>query len=317
MSIFSALFGCCKKAQPTYPQDTVTARDGSQITFTFYAHASLGIEWNGLHLYVDPVGEFDWESQPKADVILVCVGENSYCETPGNLSDLALSENQRNLVKALAKTGKPIVMILNEGRPRIINDIEPLADAIIDILLPSNYGADALANILAGDVNPSAKLPYTYPRHQAALTTYDYRISEETDTMEGAYDYNAVVSVQWPFGFGLSYTTFEYSNFQCSVEEFDAETELVFTVDVTNTGKVAGKEVVMLYSRDMVASMVPENRRLRAFDKVEIQPGETVTVTLKIKGSDLAFVNPKGEWTLEPGDFRMQAGNQTLMIKCK
>ena len=251
------------------------------------------------------------------DVIIACIGENSYCETPGNLSDLALSENQRNLIKALAETGKPIVMILNEGRPRIINDIEPLADAIIDILLPSNYGGDALANILAGDANPSAKLPYTYPRHQAALTTYDYKISEETDTMEGAYDYNAVVSVQWPFGYGLSYTTFEYSNFKCSAQEFGADTDLVFTVDVTNTGKVAGKEVVMLYSRDMVASMVPENRRLRAFDKVEIQPGETVTVTLKIKGSDLAFVNPKGEWTLEPGDFRMQAGNQTLMIRCK
>ena len=253
----------------------------------------------------------------KADVIVACIGENSYCETPGNLSDLALSENQRNLVKALAKTGKPIVMILNEGRPRIINDIEPLAEAIIDILLPSNYGGDALANILAGDANPSAKLPYTYPRHQAALTTYDYRISEETDTMEGAYDYDAVVSVQWPFGYGLSYTTFEYSNFQCSVEEFGADTELVFTVDVTNTGKVAGKEVVMLYSRDMVASMVPENRRLRAFEKVEIQPGETVNVTMKIKGSDLAFVNPKGEWTLEPGQFRMQAGDQTLMLNCK
>ena len=272
-------------------------------------------------------GSYELENSPeiekavraaaKADVILACIGENSYCETPGNLSDLALSENQRNLVKALAKTGKPIVMILNEGRPRIINDIEPLADAIIDILLPSNYGADALANILAGDVNPSAKLPYTYPRHQAALTNYDYRISEETDTMEGAYDYNAVVSVQWPFGYGLSYTTFEYSNFQCSVEEFGADTDLVFTVDVKNTGDVAGKEVVMLYSRDMVASMVPENRRLRAFEKVEIQPGETVTVTLKIKGSDLAFVNPKGEWTLEPGDFRMQIGNQTLIITCK
>jgi beta-glucosidase len=251
------------------------------------------------------------------DVIIACIGENSYCETPGNLSDLALSENQRNLVKALAKTGKPIVLILNEGRPRIISDIEPLADGIIDILLPSNYGGDALANILAGDVNPSGKLPYTYPRHQASLTTYDYKISEETDTMQGAYDYNAVVSVQWPFGFGLSYTTFEYSNFQCSATEFGADTELVFTVDVKNTGEVAGKEVVMLYSRDMVASMVPENRRLRAYEKVEIQPGETATVTLKIKGSDLAFVNPKGEWTLEPGDFRMQAGNQTLMIKCK
>ena len=272
-------------------------------------------------------GSYEQENAPEiekavraarnVDVILACIGENSYCETPGNLTDLALSENQRNLVKALAKTGKPIVLILNEGRPRLINDIEPLADGIIDILLPSNYGGDALANILAGDVNPSAKLPYTYPRHQASLTTYDYKVSEETDTMQGAYDYNAVVSVQWPFGFGLSYTTFEYSNFQCSAQEFGADTDLVFTVDVTNTGKVAGKEVVMLYSRDMVASMVPENRRLRAFDKVEIQPGETVTVTLKIKGSDLAFVNNEDEWTLEPGDFRMQAGDQTLMITCK
>ena len=251
------------------------------------------------------------------DVILACIGENSYCETPGNLSDLALSENQRNLVKALAKTGKPIVLILNGGRPRLINDIEPLADGIIDILLPSNYGGDALANILAGDANPSAKLPYTYPRHSAALTTYDYKISEETDTMEGAYDYNAVVSVQWPFGYGLSYTTFKYDNLQCSVEEFGKDTELVFTVDVTNTGKVAGKEVVMLFSRDMVASMVPENRRLRAYEKVEIQPGETKTVTLKIKGSDLAFVNPKGEWTLEPGQFRMQVGDKTIMINCR
>ena len=251
------------------------------------------------------------------DVILACIGENSYCETPGNLSDLALSENQRNLVKALAKTGKPIVLILNGGRPRLINDIEPLADGIIDILLPSNYGGDALANILAGDANPSAKLPYTYPRHSAALTTYDSKISEETDTMEGAYDYNAVVSVQWPFGYGLSYTTFKYDNLQCSVEEFGKDTELVFTVDVTNTGKVAGKEVVMLFSRDMVASMVPENRRLRAYEKVEIQPGETKTVTLKIKGSDLAFVNPKGEWTLEPGQFRMQVGDKTIMINCR
>ncbi len=272
-------------------------------------------------------GSYEQENAPEiekavaaaadVDVIIACIGENSYCETPGNLSDLALSENQRNLVKALAATGKPIVMILNEGRPRIINDIEPLADAIVNILLPSNYGGDALANILSGDVNPSARLPYTYPRHQAALTTYDYKVSEETDTMQGAYDYNAVVSVQWPFGYGLSYTTFEYSNFQCSVKEFGADTDLVFTVDVKNTGDVAGKEVVMLYSRDMVASMVPENRRLRAYEKVEIQPGETVTVTLKIKGSDLAFVNTQGEWTLEPGDFRMQAGNQTLMITCK
>lgn len=251
-----------------------------------------------------------------ADVIVACIGENSYCETPGNLDDLTLSENQRMLVKALAKTGKPLVLVLNEGRPRIIKDIEPLADAVIDILLPGNYGGDALANILSGDVNPSAKLPYTYPKSQASLTLYDYRVSEETDTMEGAYDYNAVVSVQWPFGFGLSYTTFEYSNFQCNVNEFTADTELVFTVDVTNTGSVEGKEVVMLYSRDMLASIVPENRRLRAFEKVSLKPGETKTVTLKISGKNLAFVNQANELVLEKGEFRMQAGKRTLTLNC-
>ncbi len=251
-----------------------------------------------------------------ADIIVACIGENSYCETPGNLSDLALSENQRNLVKALAATGKPIVLVLNEGRPRLINDIEPLADGIIDILLPGNYGADALANILAGDANPSAKMPYTYPRHQAELTTYDYRVSEETDKMEGAYDYDAVISVQWPFGYGQSYTTFAYSNLQCSHSTFSSNDDLTFTVDVTNTGSREGKEVVMLYSRDMVASIVPENRRLRAFEKVSLNPGETKTVTLRIKASDLAFVAADGHWLLEKGDFRMQVGDKTVNITC-
>jgi beta-glucosidase len=250
------------------------------------------------------------------DVIVACVGENSYCETPGNLSDLAMSENQRNLVKALAKTGKPIVLILNEGRPRLINDIEPLAQGIIDILLPGNFGADALANILAGDTNPSARMPYTYPRHQAELTTYDYRVSEETDRMEGAYNYDAVVSVQWPFGYGQSYTTFAYDNLRCSKSTFTADDELTFSVDVTNTGSREGKEVVMLFSRDMVASIVPENRRLRAFDKISLNPGETKTVSLKIKGSDLAFVDHDGHWLLEKGDFRMQIGDKTLMLTC-
>ncbi|WP_289630717.1 glycoside hydrolase family 3 N-terminal domain-containing protein, partial [uncultured Muribaculum sp.] len=217
------------------------------------------------------------------DVIVACIGENSYCETPGNLSDLAVSENQRNLVKALAATGKPVVLILNGGRPRIISDIEPLADAIVNILLPGNFGGDALANILAGDTNPSGKMPYTYPRHQAELTTYDYRVSEEMDKMEGAYDYDAVVSVQWAFGYGLSYTTFKYDNLRCSKSEFGVNDDLVFTIDVTNTGNCSGKEVVMLFSRDMVASLTPDNRRLRAFEKVELKPGETKTVTLPIK----------------------------------
>jgi beta-glucosidase len=207
----------------------------------------------------------------------------------------------------LAATGKPIVLILNEGRPRIVNDIEPLASSIINILLPGNYGGDALANILDGSVNPSAKMPYTYPRNQAALTTYDYRVSEETDKMEGAYDYDAVISVQWPFGYDLSYTTFEYSNFKTNITSFTAEDELHFSVDITNSGTQSGKEVVMLFSRDLVASLTPESRRLRAFKKVELQAGETQTVTLSIKGSDLAFVGADGKWILEQGDFVCKA----------
>ena len=250
------------------------------------------------------------------DVIIACIGENSYCETPGNLSELALSINQRNLVKALAATGKPIVLVLNEGRPRIIHDIEPLAKGIIHVLLPGNYGADALANILAGDANPSAKMPYTYPRHEAELTTYDYRVSEEMDKMEGAYDYDAVISVQWPFGYGLSYTTFEYNNLKCNLNSFKVTDSLSFTVDVTNTGSRAGKEVVMLFSRDMVASLTPENRRLRAFTKIDLKPGETKTVTLTIPASDLAFVGADGKWILEEGDFRMQVGTQVMTIRC-
>jgi beta-glucosidase len=251
------------------------------------------------------------------DVIIACVGENSYAETPGNLSDLALSENQRNLVKALAKTGKPIVLVLNEGRPRLVNDIEPLAQAVINILLPGNYGADALARLLAGDVNFSARMPYTYPRYQAELTTYDYRVSEETDRMEGAYDYDAVVSVQWPFGYGLSYTTFEYSNFRCNKETFSASDSLTFTVDVKNTGSCAGREAVLLFSRDLVASLVPENRRLRAFCKTALlPPGGSETVTMTIPARDLAFVDADGHWLLESGDFRMQTGKQTLEIRC-
>lgn len=273
-----------------------------------------------------PEGSYTEENEPEiekavaaarnVDIIIACIGENSYCETPGNLSDLAISPNQSKLIKALAATGKPIVLILNGGRPRLINDIEPLVNGVINILLPGNYGGDALANILAGDVNPSAKMPYTYPRNQAELTTYDYRVSEETDKMEGAYDYDAVISVQWPFGYGLSYTTFEYSNFKANVESFTAADELKFSIDVTNTGTRVGKEAVMLFSRDLVASLTPESRRLRAFKKVELQPGETKTVTLSIKASDLAFVGADGKWILEQGGFRMQSGNQTLNITC-
>ena len=256
------------------------------------------------------------EAAAGADVIIACIGENSYCETPGNLSDLRLSANQRDLVKALAKTGKPIVLILNEGRPRIISDIEPLAEAIVNILLPGNYGADALAGILSGKTNPSAKMPYTYPKDPAALTTYDYRVSEEMDKMDGAYDYDAVISVQWPFGYGLSYTTFGYDNFRTSADTFTADDDITLSVDVTNTGTMTGKETVMLFSRDMVASLTPENRRLRAFRKIELKPAEKRTVSFNLKGSDLAFVGADGKWILEKGKFRMQAGDKILYLEC-
>ena len=251
-----------------------------------------------------------------ADVIIACIGENSYTETPGNLNDLWLSKNQRNLVKELAKTGKPVILVLNEGRPRLIADIEPLAKAVIDILIPGNYGADALANLLAGDANFSAKMPYTYPREINSLNTYDYKVSEEVGTMAGAYNYDAKVSLQWPFGFGLSYTTYEYSNLKVDKKNFTANDVLTVTVDVKNTGARAGKEAVLLYSSDIVASVVPDNKRLRDFTKIELQPGETKTVTFQLPASKLAFVGADGRWTLEEGDFVLKAGNLTVGTAC-
>ena len=252
----------------------------------------------------------------KADVIIACIGENSYTETPGNLNDLWLSENQRNLVKALAKTGKPIVMVLNEGRPRLIADIEPLAKAVVDILIPGNYGGDALANLLAGDANFSAKMPYTYPREINSLNTYDYKVSEEVGTMAGAYNYDAKVSLQWPFGYGISYTTYEYSNLKVDKKQFTAADVLTVSVDVKNTGAKAGKEAVLLYSSDLVASIVPDNKRLRDFTKIELQPGEVKTVTFQLPAKNLAFVGADGKWTLEEGDFILKVGNQTVGTAC-
>ncbi|MCF0172574.1 MAG: glycoside hydrolase family 3 C-terminal domain-containing protein [Bacteroidales bacterium] len=252
----------------------------------------------------------------RADVIVACIGENSYCETPGNLTDLNLSENQRNLVKALAATGKPIVLILSEGRPRLIADIEPLADAVVDILLPGNYGGDALARLVAGDANFSGKLPYTYPKEINSLVNYDFKKSQEVETMAGAYDYDARVTVQWGFGFGLSYTTFAYSNLTVDKSSFTADDTLHITVDVTNTGSRAGKEAVLLYSSDIVAGMVPDGRRLRAFDKIYLEPGQTQTVSFELAASDLAYVGYDGHWVIDEGDFTLQTGNQTAGITC-
>ena len=251
-----------------------------------------------------------------ADVIVACIGENSYTETPGNLTDLWLSENQRNLVKALAQTGKPVILVLNEGRPRLIADIEPLAQGIINILIPGNMGGDALANLVSGKSNFSGKMPYTYPKEINSLANYDFKKSEEVGTMEGAYDYNAKITQQWGFGYGLSYTSYKYSNLKVSQSDFRHGDIIKVGVDVKNTGKVAGKESVLLFSSDLIASIVPDGRRLRAFDKVELQPGETKTVTFELKADDLAFVGWNGKWRLEEGDFKLMIADQSADIHC-
>lgn len=256
------------------------------------------------------------EAAKNVDVVVACIGENSYTETPGNLTDLWLSENQRNLVKALATTGKPIILVLNEGRPRLIADIEPLAQGVVDILIPGNYGGDALAQLLSGKANFSGKMPYTYPKEINSLANYDFKKSEEVGTMTGAYDYNAKITQQWGFGQGLSYTTYQYSNLKVDKATFAHDDVIRVSVEVKNTGKVAGKESVLLFSSDLMASMVPDGRRLRAFDKVALQPGESKTVTFDLKANDLAFVGWDGKWILEEGDFKLMVADQQATIHC-
>ena len=251
-----------------------------------------------------------------ADVVVLCIGENTYCETPGNINNLMLSENQKELVRVIAKTGTPVVLVLNEGRPRVISDIEPLAKAVVDIMLPGNYGADALAALLSGEENFSGKLPFTYPKYPHSLHTYDYKVTENVSTMEGMYNYDAIMDVQWPFGAGLSYTTFEYSNLRVNKTEFTADDTLEFTFNVRNSGTVDGNESILLYSSDIVASTIPDVKRLRAFDKVSLKPGEMQSVTLKVPAHELAFALPDGRWTLEEGDFRFSVSNLNANVKC-
>ena len=250
------------------------------------------------------------------DVIVACVGENSYCETPGNTNDLHLSANQTALVKALAATGKPIVLVLNEGRPRIIREIEPLASAVIDVMLPGNYGGDALAELISGKRNFSAKLPFTYPKWINALATYDHKPCETVPTMEGAYNYSADIDVQWPFGFGMSYTTFEYSGISIDKSEFTSSDNIKVSVNVKNTGSMEGKEAVIFYSSDLVASITPDVLKVRGFDKISLKPGESKTVEFTIPASDLAFVGADGKWIIEKGEFEFTLGNQKVKATC-
>lgn len=270
----------------------------------------------------------DWQSEntpeinktlnaaANVDYIIVCVGENSYAETTGNINDLNLSKNQKDLVMAMEGTGKPVILVLNQGRPRLINELVPGAKAIVNIMLPGNYGGDALVDLLSGDANFSGRLPFTYQSYPNSMTTYDFKVCESRGTMSGAYNYEAHTNVQWWFGDGLSYTSFKYSDFKVNKHDFILGDELTFSVNVKNVGSRAGKEVVMLFSSDLVASLIPDNRRLRAFDKIELQPNEIKTVSFKLKASDLAFVGNDGKWLLEKGDFNMSVGKQNLIITC-
>ena len=275
------------------------------------------------------------EKAAAADVILAFVGENSYTETPGNIDDLNLSRNQQEMVKTLAQYGKPIVLVLNEGRPRIVNEIEPLAKAVVHTFLPGNYGGDALANLLAGDANFSGRMPYTYPKYHGSFITYDCKPCEYVETMQGAYNYDANTTVQWTFGSGISYSEVKYSNLRVETPTatgkaspskgfspksaagttFDGD--IRFTVDVANQSDRKVKEPVLLFVSDLVASLTPDIKRLRAFTKVELAPHETKTVTLTVRPSDLAYVGEDMQWVLESGEFRATIGNQRTVFAIK
>lgn len=248
----------------------------------------------------------------KVDYIVLCVGENSYTEKPGDLHDLALSPNQVTLAKELAKTGKPVILVLNEGRPRLINTIEKEMQAVIQTYLPANFGGDALADVLYGDVNPSGKLPYTYPMYANTLVTYDHKPSEEQNKMAGMYDYESDFAIQYPFGFGLSYTTFEYADLQVNKAAVNADESIVVSVNVKNTGKREGKEVVQLYVSDLYASITPDVKRLRGFEKIILRAGESQKVSFTIAPRDLAFVAKDLRWTVEEGDYEISIGTQKV-----
>lgn len=248
------------------------------------------------------------------DVVILCLGENTYTEKPGDLNDLNLSALQTKLAIDIAKSGKPVILVLNEGRPRCISTIEPYMKAIVQTYLPGNYGGNALADILYGDVNPSGKLPYTYPAYPNSIVNYYHKFSEEQKPSEGAYKYESDYNPQYEFGYGLSYTTFEYSNLKADKELFADNQTVTVSVSIKNTGMFDGKETVMLYSSDKVASISPDVKRLRKFEKIFLKKGETKTVQFTINASDLAFVNQYNQTITENGEFELRIANLSKQI---
>ncbi|GHV43642.1 glycosyl hydrolase [Bacteroidia bacterium] len=255
----------------------------------------------------------------KADVVIFCLGENSYCEKPGDLDDLYLNDLQTELAQEILKLGKKTILLLSEGRPRLISKFSGKVDAILQTYQVGFYGANAVANVLSGDVNPSGKLPYTYPAFPNSLIPYYHKYAEEQENTDVAYNYEGDYNYEFPFGFGLSYSTFEYKNAKINVAEMPlgSADEIVVSVDVTNTSGTAGKEVAQLYSVDLYASLIPDVKRLRRFQKIELAAGETKTLTFRLQQSDLAFYNLKNEKTVEKGDFEFQIGSSSADIKAR
>jgi beta-glucosidase len=242
----------------------------------------------------------------KSDAIVLCLGELSYTENPGNIDELDLPQAQIQLAKEMAKLGKPVILVLAEGRPRIVTQADSVADATVMTYLSGNEGGDALANILFGDANPSGKLPVTYPRYANALVNY-YRKETENGNSDDKHGYNPL----YEFGHGLSYTTFSYNNLKISSANLTNTQVITISVDVKNTGNRQGKEAVLLYISDLYASITPDTKRLRGFSKVSLNPGQTQTVTFTINAKDLAFVNDQSKFVTETGEFKIQIANQS------
>lgn len=283
-----------------YPQDKNTILEAIQ--------EKLGKE---NVTYVDGV-EFDKEidiakavaAAAEVDTIIACIGEPPYCETPGNINDLTMTEPQLKLVQELAATGKPVVLVLVEGRPRVIRTIVDSAKAILMAYLPGLEGGPAVADVLFGDANPSGKLPLTYPKYPGLFTWYDHKTSEE----KGGNKYDP----QWPFGYGLSYTTFEYRGLRADASEMGPTDKLTITVEVTNTGTRPGKETVQLYLSDVVASITPPVKVLKRFQKLELKPNEMKIARFELTWDDLAFIGLNNKPVVEPGEFKVQVGGMSV-----
>ena len=267
--------------------------------------------------YVDQKKEAIKYANEEADIIVLCLGENTYTEKPGDLNDINLNRLQIDFANEIIKSGKPVVLVLNIGRPRLISEIESKVNAVINIYLPGNFGGDALADILYGSVNPSGKLPYSYPLYSNSLIPYNYKPAEVQNNAQGAYNYVGEVNNLYDFGFGLSYTSFEYSNLKLNSNQFSKNENIYLSVDIKNTGEIEGKEVIQVYSKDHYASLTPDIKRLRAFKKIKLKPGEIKNVKFEIQVQDLGFVNYQNKHVVETGKFDLMVGSlkSELIIK--